>query len=169
MLARRYAKALLELSIKEGSTGTVRNDMEKLGKLVKQKKYNDFFTNRLVRPADKLEPLNGLTPLSRDLVRLVVENKREALLYLITNEFTGLYDRMNNIIDVEVASRDELTVDQKKQLGKMLERSLKRKIRFTFAVNKKIGGGMILKYGDMVMDGTVSGMLEEISSLMKDG
>jgi F0F1-type ATP synthase delta subunit len=48
MIARRYARALIELSIKEKASDAVRKEIVALGSMMRRKKYFRFFTDRLV-------------------------------------------------------------------------------------------------------------------------
>jgi F-type H+-transporting ATPase subunit delta len=159
VIARRYARALLELSYKENNSGSVRKEMAAIGGLMRQKKYFKFFTNRLVHAGEKLGALASLSPLTRDFLRLVIANKREEYLYLISKEYIDLLNKRNNVIDVSVSSKVPMTAGQRTKLRRKLERSLLKKININFMTDRKIIGGFCVRYGDSVIDGTVSGLL----------
>lgn len=167
MIARRYAKALLGLALKDGQEEIIRKDIVNIGYLSKQKKYFEFFTNRLIAAADKIELLAGFHDLTKSFLKLVIANKREEYLYLISLEYVKMLNKLKNIEDVEVSSRMPLTSDQKKKLVLNLGKYLGKKVNPSFRTDKKMIGGARIEYGDKVMDGTVSsrlkGLLEQMT------
>lgn len=160
MIARRYAKALLELSLKGNTSESVRKEMTAVGNLMRREKYFKFFTDRMVRAGEKLEAIGSLSPLTRDFLRLVIANKREEYLYLISREFVGLLNNRNNVIDGVVSSKMPLNMEQKIRLKVKLEKQLAKKVNLSYRTDNKIIGGVRIQYGSRVIDGTVSGMLK---------
>lgn len=160
MIAKRYARALLELSIKEGNSEPVMKEIAAVGDLMRKSKYFDFFTSRVVRTGEKLEALGSLSPLTRDFLRLVIANKREEDLYLISREYIELLNDRNGVVDGTVSSRLPLTAQQKMALKGKLEKRLKRSVNLSFRTDRKIIGGLSVSYGGRTIDGTVNGMLK---------
>jgi len=160
MVARRYARALLGLSLKENNSEPVKKEIVAVGDLMKQKKYFNFFTDRMVRAGEKLEALGSLSPLTRDFLRLVIANKREEYLYLISKEYVDLLNSRNNIVDGTVSSKLPLTGEQKIKIKNKLEKYLAKKVNLNFKTDKRIIGGASVRYGTKIIDGTVSGMLK---------
>jgi len=160
MIAKRYAKALLELSIKENNSESVRKEIAAVGDLMRKSKYFDFFTSRSVRVGEKLEALGSLSPLIRDFLRLVIANKREEYVYLISREYVELLNDRNNVADGMVSSKLPLTAQQKVALKSKLEKRLGKSVNLSFSTDKKITGGLSVSYGGRTIDGTVKGMLK---------
>ena len=164
MIARRYARALLELSLKENSSGAVRREIVTLGSMMRQKKYFMFFTDRIVKSSEKLEALGSFSPLTRDFMRLVIANKREEYIDLISREYVELLNQKENIIDGIVSSRFPLSAGQKARIKGKLEKHTAKKINLSYRTDRKIIGGVRIQYGSKVIDGTVSGMLGDLLS-----
>ena len=162
MIARRYARALLELSIKENSSGAVRREITALGSMMRQKKHFRFFTDRLVKSSEKLEVLTSLSPLTKDFMRLVIANKREEYIDLISREYVELLNQKENIVDGIVSSRAPLNAGQKMRIQGKLEKHTAKKVNLSYRIDKKIIGGVRIQYGSKVIDGTVSGMLKDL-------
>jgi F-type H+-transporting ATPase subunit delta len=159
VIARRYARALLELSLKENAGEAVKREMTALGGLMRREKYRGFFTDRLVPAAEKLEAAGSLSPLMRDFLRLVIANKREEYLYLISREYVELLNERNNVVDAYVSSSLPLTGEQKAKLSGKLEKFLGKKVNAAFRIDRKLIGGVKIRYGSSVIDGTIPGML----------
>ena len=160
MIARRYAMALLALSVKEGNEELIKKELGSLSELMKQKKYFRFFSDRMITPGKKLDAASSLSPLMRAFLRLVIENKREEELCLISKEYSWLLDQRNNVMNAEVFSKLPLTPDQRSKIKGKLEKSTGKKMNVSYSADKCIIGGVRIKYGSKVIDGTVSGMLE---------
>lgn len=169
MIARRYAKALLQLAIKNDRTEEIKRDIVSIGGLVRQKRYSDYFSNRMVSAASKLEVFASLDPLTRDFLRLVIKNKREEYLYLISREYVGLLNKKENVIDVDAVSRVALSAAQRDALKQKLMKYLGKNINLSLRTDKKLLGGIKLQYDGRVMNGTVSGMLSDLlGQMVKD-
>ena len=164
MIARRYARALLELSLKDNSSGAVRREISALGSMMRQKKNFNFFTDRLVKNSEKLEVLTSFSPLTRDFMRLIIANKREEYIDLISREYVELLNQKENIVDGIVSSRAPLSAGQKMRIKGKLEKKLAKKVNLNYITDKKIIGGVRIQYGSKVIDGTVSGMLGDLLS-----
>jgi ATP synthase F1 delta subunit len=170
MIARRYAKALLNLALKEGLSDVIKKDIVLVGNLARQKRYFEFFTSRLVAASDKLEPLSGLNQLPRDFLKLVVRNRREEYLYLISREYVNMLNKLQNIIEVDISSRYPLSAKQKEMIQENLGKYLESKIVPSFKSDKRIIGGVRVSYEGKTIDGTVSGQLSGIlKKLTEDG
>ena len=169
MIARRYAKALLELAVKNDRTEAIKKDIVGIGGLVKQKRYSEFFSSRMISAASKLEVFASLDPLTKDFLRLVIKNKREEYLYLISREYVGLLNKRENVIDVDAVSREALSVSQRSALKQKLMKYLNKNINLSLRTDKKLIGGIKLYYEGRVMNGTVSGMLSDLlGQMVKD-
>jgi len=166
MIARRYAKALLRLALKEGSEHAVKNDIVKIGELSTKKRYFEFFTDRLIKASEKLGMLGGMQPLTKDFLKLVIMNRRERYLGLISREYVMLLNKKENVEDVGVSSKVPLSFEQKTMLKIKLEKRLGKKINISFGLDRKMIGGICVRYSDRVIDGTVSGQLKRILSSM---
>jgi len=159
-MARKYARALLSSSLNEGAAESVKKEIAILAELMENKKYFKFFTDRLVRPEEKLGILSSLSPLMKAFLRVVIDNKREEDIRLISCEYNELFNLRNNILEATVSSRAPLTEEQMAAIKKKLGRSTGKKINICFKPDKNIIGGVKIKYGSKIIDGTVSGMLE---------
>ena len=162
MIARRYAKALLELSLKDNSSGAVRREIVNLGSMMRQKKNFNFFTGRLIKNSEKLEALGSFSPLTRDFMRLVIANKREEYIDLISREYVELLNQKENIVDGIVSSRAPLSAGQKMAIQGKLQKHTAKKVNLSYRTDKNIIGGVRIQYGSKVIDGTVSGMLKDL-------
>ncbi len=71
-----------------------------------------------------------------------------------------------NQVDVEVSTKIPLTNGEKTRLRETLEKRLGKKVNLTFLIDKGIIGGIRLRHGDNILDGTVNSQLNEMFERM---
>ncbi len=99
-----------------------------------------------------------------NFIRLLAENKRLALLPEIAARFELLRAEYENEVDVIVTSAVPLSDAQKKKLAESLETRLRRHVRITTALDPLLLGGAVIRAGDLVIDGSVKGRLQRLTS-----
>lgn len=162
MPPKKYAKALLEIMMKENLTEPVREDMKNIKKITKEKTACDYLADRAVSKKDKMDVFLGCHPLTRSFLNVVMDNKREKELYEISREYMGLLNKRLNEADAEVSSRIALLPKEKNRLKEKLEKMFRKKVDITFKIDRNIIGGLNVKIGDKVIDGTINGKLAGI-------
>ncbi|MFA6636325.1 MAG: F0F1 ATP synthase subunit delta [Candidatus Omnitrophota bacterium] len=68
---------------------------------------------------------------------------------------------------IEAISRRPLTEKLKKKIHEVVEGKMKGKIDVSETVSEDVLGGMTLKFGNLVLDGSVAGKLQEKAAAMK--
>jgi len=102
----------------------------------------------------------------RNFLQLLADNRRLRLLPEITAQFAALSSEAERIADVEVISAQQLSGDESKKLQAALERRLGRAVRLHPQVDKSLVGGAIVRYGDLVVDGSLRGRIERLGAAM---
>ena len=69
-------------------------------------------------------------------------------------------------VDVELQSAFELSTAVQEQLAKALSVKLDREVNVTGTVDKSLIGGVIIRAGDTVIDGSVKGRLAKLAEAM---
>ena len=93
---------------------------------------------------------------------MLAENHRLALLPAISIQYEALRADAENILDVEVATAQALTGEQKARLAAALATRFKRQVRIAETVDASLVGGAIVRAGDLVIDGSVTGRLARL-------
>jgi len=159
--ARRYAKALLQSALELDKLGKVKNDIRFIYETVEDS--NDlrvFLKSPIIKSEDKLKALSSIfgkhiSKETMDLLRLLSEKRRENLLKDICTGFLQLYNEHQGIIQVDVVSAFELDTKQKKVLEDELVEKTGKKVEMDVTVNSNLIGGLVVKIGDTVIDGSV--------------
>jgi F-type H+-transporting ATPase subunit delta len=70
-----------------------------------------------------------------------------------------LVDSHRGIVSVQVRSAVPLTEEEKERLSEVLARSLRKQVRLETSVDSSLIGGVVLRIGDRLLDGSVKGQL----------
>jgi len=100
----------------------------------------------------------------QNFVRLLAQNKRLDVLPQIAAQYELLRAQYENEVDVEVVSAVAMTADQQAKLAASLKTRFKRDVRMSTAVDSALLGGAVIRAGDLVIDGSISGRLQRLAS-----
>ncbi len=103
----------------------------------------------------------------KNFVRLLVENDRVSLLPDIVAQYEQLKAEAEGIVEVEAVSAFELDQAQMENIERVMKMRLGRDVRLTTKVDKSLIGGVVIRAGDLVIDGSVTGRLRELASQLK--
>ena len=98
----------------------------------------------------------------RNFIRLLSENNRLVLLPDIHNLYEELRSEAEGEIEATVTSAFELTDDQREKISGALAKRLDRKVRIVSVIDKELIGGAVIRAGDLVIDGSLKGRVENM-------
>lgn len=101
---------------------------------------------------------------AQNLVRLLVRNGRLSALPEIATLYDALKNEGQGAIDVKVVSAFEVSDEQQQQLAEALKKRLDRDIHITSEVDPSLIGGVRIRAGDLVIDGSVQGRLQKLAT-----
>ena len=104
-----------------------------------------------------------MTEQGRNLVTLLAENRRLDVVAEITEQFEILKAEAEKTVDAEIVSAQEVSSAQQSLIAEKLKARLGREVSLKCTVDESLMGGAIIKAGDMVIDGSVSGQLNKLS------
>ena len=108
-----------------------------------------------------------LNEAAKNLVAVLSENKRLALLPEIAALYEEMKAQLQNTVDVVVTSAFELTSEQAEKLTQSLKARLQCDVRMTSEIDETLVGGAIIRAWDLVIDGSVKGKLSKLAEAMK--
>lgn len=103
----------------------------------------------------------------QNFIHLLAENDRLLLLPEITELFELLKAEQEKSVDVEVTSAFALNNEQKDKLAKVLSARLSREVRLHATEDASLIGGVVIRAGDLVIDGSVRGKLASLAEALK--
>lgn len=108
----------------------------------------------------------NLTGEGANFVRLLVENRRLNLLPEVMAQFELLKAEAESRLEATVVSAFALDAAQLKSLEQGLKRKLGRDVRLSARVDAALVGGVVIRAGDLVIDGSVKSRLTELASFL---
>ena len=171
-LARPYAKAVFAAAKENNVLDAWSADLETLAAFVAADELQKVLVHPSLSAAQQANALTDvcgdqLNDAAKNLVAVLAENKRLALLPEISVLFAELKAQMNNTVDVVVTSAQEMTDAQQDKLAQALKAKLQCEVRMTANVDEALIGGAIIRAGDLVIDGSLTGKLSKLAEAMK--
>lgn len=102
----------------------------------------------------------------RNFVRVLVDNQRLMLLPEIVVLFEALKSEAEKTVDVVVDSAYELSAAQQEKIIRSLKARLGREIKLVCKVDKELLGGVVIRAGDKVIDGSARTRLGEMANAL---
>jgi F-type H+-transporting ATPase subunit delta len=102
----------------------------------------------------------------RNFVRVLVDNQRLLLLPEIVSIFEALRAEAEKTVNVVVDSAFELSDAQKEKIISSLKIRMGREIKLVCKVNKELLGGVVIRAGDKVIDGSARTRLGEMANAL---
>jgi F-type H+-transporting ATPase subunit delta len=102
-----------------------------------------------------------------DFARYIYKERKLKLSEKIIEQFGKIYNQKNSIIEVEVVTREKMNEALEKKVKHFVkEKYNAKKVIVKNIVDDAIKGGMILKIGDEIVDGSVAGRLSELKKVL---
>ena len=172
-IARPYAKAIFDHAQNKSQLSLWSSILHVLAETVHDDLAMAFISNPSVNGEDQTsllmsvcqsEAFKGEQQAIASFLNLLADNKRLLTLPDIYVQFHALRESEEKNISVQVYSFSPLSDKQKQHLIKALSERLNKTISIDESVDKSLLGGAIIQAGDLVIDGSVRGKLNQLST-----
>jgi F-type H+-transporting ATPase subunit delta len=168
-LARRYAKAVLEIGQAHGNLDKIGGDLRSLAKVMKDSaELQSSLTNPAIRRADRRKVVDalltrvGAQPHTKNLVYLLLDGERLSSLPAISRELDAMIEAKGGRVTAEIVSAKPLDAGQLTQITLALEKVSGKKVDVTKREDASLLGGVVAKVGDVVYDGSLRTQLRTL-------
>ena len=175
-LARRYARALLAIGQEEGQTRRILTEVEQFSKLVAETPLlREMVEAAQINRRDKKAALEatitptGFSSSTRNFLFLLVDKRRMNLLSAMVSELRRLFEQSEGIERVEVSVPMPLSGTQRDLLESVLEGQTGKKVVLEEKVDPDVLGGMVVKVGSTVYDGSARTQIQHIRENIEKG
>lgn len=171
-ISRNYAETLLVLAQRAKDVEGWGTLMEEVGSAVTgDAKLRNFLESPKIAAAQKSEVLekayaDRAPRLFLRFLQTLVVKRRQMLIPQIATEYRRLIDESEDRVHANVTVAREPAPGDSEALTKQLSRLFGKKVVAHVAINPAILGGVIVKVGDTVMDGSVRRRLATLKSRM---
>lgn len=164
IVAKRYAKALFELASEQNILPKLEQDLLVIDQTVKKTK--DFSQLMSAPNLDKVKKKELLSkafadvhPYSKNLLFLLVDRNRFGLLTDIYHAFHHLVMEAKGQVEAWVTSAFPLSEEDRQALLTVFEKRTSKKINMHTQVNSDLLGGVVVRIGNRVYDGSLATQL----------
>jgi F-type H+-transporting ATPase subunit delta len=172
--ARRYAEAAFQVATRDGTLETWRSELDASAVRLGDERAMGALANpslpidqRSVAVAALLEHVAS-GPV-QNLIQLLLRRGRIEQLPRVAAEFRRLDDARQGITHATATSATALTPDEVRALTARLEQSTGGRIELDVQVDPSVLGGLVVRVGDRLIDGSVRGRLERLRNQLISG
>ncbi len=171
-LARPYAKAAFEFASAAGTTESWSKMLNLAAIAVEVPEVAALLNDPRLTSESKVQGLVRLLgddadEAFRNYVQTLGENDRLSVLPTVWELYEDIKAQAEKTLEAEVETAFELCNEQLQTLAAALSKRLDRTVNLQQAVNPALIGGVLIRAGDVVVDGSVRGKLSQLAESLK--
>ena len=169
-VASRYARALVDVVLAHHIEGEAAR--QQLGAMVgavhESLELRRVWESPAVPPEQKRAVLDaiaakiGAVQVMRNFMAVIIDHRRIGMLDDIVRIFETELDAQLGFAEVQVSSARGLSPEQQREIESRVERMTGKKIRASYVAKPELLGGIVVRVGDTIYDGSVRGQLEKM-------
>ncbi len=173
--AKRYARSLLDVVLAAGP------DQEKLDKQLSalrafaeawggSAELREAVLNPAYKAAEKQAVVSDIAAkifedkYFKNFLLVMFENKRLGGVKEIADSLELLIAELKNSLSLEIATATELSADEKQQIENKMQQDFGSLATVSWKVESDLIGGMVVRAGDKLLDGSIKGNLERMKA-----
>lgn len=170
-VARPYAKAAFDFAVEQQNLDGWQQMLTFAAEVSRNKDVMNLLSSSAA--AETLAEMfiaicsNQLDEHGQNFIKVMAENKRLITLPDVLKQFVLYRAERESTMDVEVISADELNQDQLAKITEAMEKRLSRKVMLNCKIDKSVMAGIIIRAGDMVIDGSIRGRLQRLADTLQ--
>lgn len=170
-IARAYASALFAAATDSGSIERVQRELGQLATaLAESEPLRVVLFNPRIEADAKRRVLAGLSEgadrMLANTLQLLAQKERVSLLPQIRREYDELAAQQAQLLEVEVVSAVPLDAELERQVVARVEGATGKTVRLSKRVDGAILGGLVLRLGDVIVDGSLRSRLGQLKHRM---
>jgi F-type H+-transporting ATPase subunit delta len=165
--AKRYAQAAFQIATSQpGATlDQWRSDLRDVAEVLTDSAAAAILANTKVPMASRVamvERTLDVSPMALNLARLLVSKGRSQDARAVSDAFNRMADDHEGIAHARITTAVELSQPQLAAIEQQLSASLGKRVRAVSAVDPAIVGGIVVRVGDKLIDGSVRSRLKRL-------
>ena len=171
--AKRYAQAVFDIAQASDSVQEWDEQLSILAQASGVPEFASLMQAPEIKPEERSKALESVLPsLSdgmRNLLMLIAKRGAVKVLPQVYSRFQELSDAAQSVVRVQVTSAIELTDADQKRITEQLAASLGKSVRITAVVKPELLGGLVIRVGDRVIDGSAQQRLQALRGTLARG
>ncbi len=170
-LARPYARAAFEYAREHDVLAGWSSQLATAAKVTRHASVAEALNNPSLageRRAQIVADICGdeIDQAGRGFLAVLADNDRLELLPQISAQFDQLKAQLERSVDVEVISAFDLAESTRDKLASVLSKKFERDVNVSTSTDSDLIGGVLIRAGDLVIDGSVRGRLNKLADAM---
>jgi len=171
IVATRYAKSLLDLSVEKGQLEAVYSDIVQVKNVCdNSKEFITFLNSPIIKADKKIATIKAVfdgnfNEITSGFLTIVAAKRREAVIPEMAASFIDQYRSYKHILTAVVTSANGLDAATKQKALDLVKAQLNGEVELVEKIDPNIIGGFILKIGDKQLDKSVA---RQLSNLKKE-
>ena len=162
---RRYAQAAFAIAKDADAVALWRSELRDVASVLAGSQLAPLLADAKLpveRRMAMAERVLQVSPLVLNLAKLLIRKGRSADAGAVADAFARMADEFEGIAHAQVTTAVELSADQLQAISARLTTSLGKDVRATGVVDPSIIGGLIVKVGDRLVDGSIKTRLKRL-------
>ena len=170
-VARPYAEAAFKSALEADALEPVGEGLALVAAVARDPQMRTLLSNPKVTGEQKKSLLadvagQGLHGVVRNLVAVLVDNRRESLVESIAEQYEELKREHQGVLQALITSAQPLSEAQRSEIVAALERRYGKRVEAELAVDPELLGGARVQIGDQVVHASVRDALAQMASAL---
>ena len=170
-LARPYAKAAFSYAGQEDALAQWLEELQLVAAVVSDPAVGALLSDPSLTTDAQAESFIGLFAdelgdSRKRFLKVLADNRRLGLAPHILEQFAHLKAQREQSVEVEMVSPFEVPEEVRDRIAKALGSRLDRKIVVSTSIDSSLLGGVLIRAGDLVIDGSVRGRLNKLAEAL---
>jgi len=167
-IIKKYSQALFKVAVKENDIIQISDRLHSIRSILKSvPELNQLLITRRVQVQDKMNILtnilgDNISNIEMDLMVLLMENGHMMLFGEVVKRFDYLKDKDSEIIKVHITSSSILSDDEVQRISSKIENNINKEVEVKTETDASIIGGIKLRVGNTLIDGSIYSRLQKI-------
>ena len=172
-IARPYAQAAFDIANEKGDLKSWSDMLQLIAAVSSDAVMQDMIGNPSIEREKVIDIIFGvcadkLNDAGKNFVKVLADNGRLNVATEIAQGYEEHRAEAEKTVEAEVTSAFPLSDAQITSMTEALKKRLGREVTLNASIDETIVGGAIIRAGDLMIDGSVSGQLEKLATtLMK--
>lgn len=172
VVSKRYANALFDVAFEDKTYEKVEKQLTFILDCLKsQPQLYQLLKSPLIPVQDKKEIIANIfkEKIGKEVynfLRIIIDKRRESYIEDIVNEYKALVDAVKNRVSAVAITAVPINKQDLNKLQASLSESTGKNVQLQNQINPKVIGGVFIKMGDKVIDGTIKSRLAEMNEQM---
>jgi F-type H+-transporting ATPase subunit delta len=172
--ARRYAEAAFEVANRDDTVEAWRSELDTAASIVSDERVGRILANPALPLERRIEMAKEIFGKSVDqpvlnMIGLMLRRGRIHEMPQLAAEFRRLDNARQGITLATATSASPLTPDEVRALTQRMEQFTGGRVELDLQVDPSLLGGLVVRVGDRLIDGSVRGRLERLRNQLVSG